>query len=105
MREKSATPPTEHASGAPFYHLRLFVAGEEPNSTRAKAVLQRVCKTHLRDRCEIEIIDVYQNYQAAIDHQIVIVPTLVIVAPSPTRTIVGSLKEEASLLAALGISA
>ncbi|GAB4504274.1 MAG: hypothetical protein Fur0043_12680 [Anaerolineales bacterium] len=105
MRNPSVKPPVQQAGDAPFYVLRLFVAGDEPNSARAKAALRRLSETHLRGRCEIQIIDVYQDYQAAIDHQIVIVPCLVVVSPPPGRTIVGSLKDEASLLAALEISA
>ncbi len=101
---QSAKLPPESASGAPFYRLRLFVAGEEPNSARAKAILKRLCETYLRDRCEMHIVDVYQDYQAAIDYQIVIIPYLMVESPPPARTIVGSLNDEASVLAALGLT-
>lgn len=103
MNQFAKLPP-EPASDTPFYRLRLFIAGEEPNSARAKAILKRLCETYLRDRCEMHIVDVYQDYQAAIDHQIVIVPCLIVEAPPPARTIVGSLNDEASVLAALSLT-
>jgi len=48
-------------------------------------------------------VDVFQNYQAAIEYQVVAVPTLIIEEPRPVRYIVGSLTDEATVRAALGI--
>lgn len=87
----------------PSYRLRLFVAGQEPNSVRAMAVLTRLQEEHLKDRCELYIVDVFQDYQAAIDQHIVAVPALVVESPPPRRVIVGSLADEKKLLAALGL--
>lgn len=103
MSEKLAQPPVEHTPEATCYRLRLFVAGTEPNSVQARAVLTRLCETYLRDRYALEIVDVYENYQAAIEHQVVVVPTLIVESPAPVRTIVGSLSDKAKLLAALGL--
>lgn len=86
------------------YRLRLFVAGDEPNSHRAKETLSRLCEAHLKDRYEISVVDVLQDYQAALRHRVVAVPTLMVEAPPPERVIVGSLSDEAKVLAALGIT-
>ncbi len=88
----------------PYYRLRLFVAGDEPNSLRARAVLTRLCENILRDRCEVVVVDVLRDYQAALDRQVMVVPTLIVEAPPPVRTIVGSLSDEGALREALGLS-
>ncbi len=90
-------------AGEARFRLRLFVAGDEPNSRMARQTLSRVCKERLKGSCEIIQVDVLQDYEAALRHGVVVVPTLIIEEPPPQRVIVGSLSDEARLLAALGI--
>ena len=105
MKLKTGRQKTDNpAGGTPFYRLRLFVAGDEPNSTKARTVLSRLCDERLRDRCEIHVVDVFKDYQTAIDHRVIVIPTLIVEAPLPAKTIVGSLSDEGKLLAALGLS-
>lgn len=85
------------------YRLRLFVAGQEPNSAKALAILSRLHKERLQGCCELAVVDVFQDYQAAIREHIIAVPALVIESPPPRRVIVGSLTNEEQLLAALGL--
>jgi len=89
----------------PRYRLRLFVAGDEPNSVRARSVVSRVCESHLRGRCELEVVNVFVDYQAAIDRRVMMVPTLIVEAPPPTKTIIGCFGDEEKLLGALGLPA
>jgi len=103
MTPNKGLPANETTGGAPLYRFRLFVAGDEPNSLKAKAVLSRLCDEHLKDRCEIRIVDVFEDYEAAIDYGISVVPALIVEAPPPPRTIVGSLSDEDKVLAALGL--
>lgn len=86
------------------YRLCLFVAGREPNSLKAMAVLSRLCESYLRGQHELVVVDVLEDYQAAIDYQIMVVPTLIVEAPLPRKTIVGSLSDEEKVLAMLGLS-
>ncbi len=83
---------TSRPQDTPFYRFRLFVAGDEPNSLQARAALQRLCDEHLRGRYELQVVDVFEDYQAAIDQRVIAVPTLIIESPPPRRVIVGSLK-------------
>ncbi len=92
-RRRSETP----------YRLRLFVAGNEPHSAQARATLERLCQHALRGRCHIEVVDVFQDYRAALEHHVVAVPTLIVEEPPPVRYIVGSLSDEATVRAVLGI--
>jgi circadian clock protein KaiB len=85
------------------YHFRLFVAGDEPNSHRAKETLKRLCETRLRGNYTLEIVDVLEDYQSAIKNNILLAPTLVIVKP-PTKTrIIGSLNDAKKILEVLGL--
>lgn len=104
METKKTVSPKEDISDTQFYRLKLFVAGDEPNSVKAKSVISRLCEEHLKDRYEIQIIDVFVDYQAAIKHGVVVVPTLIVESPPPTRTIVGSLNDENMVLAILYVS-
>jgi len=97
-------PDTPDVCGTPIYRLRLFIAGDEPNSVRAREALARLRNERLGPQCEVEVVDVFQDYQAAITHGVSVVPTLKIEGPRGGRTIVGSLRDEAVVLAALGLS-
>src|SRR5579872_4536949 len=79
-------------------HLCLYVAGLTPKSTRAIADVKRLCREHLGDRCDIEIIDIYQQPERAVEAQILAVPTLVKSAPAPRRLLIGNLPESSTVL-------
>ena len=105
MKTQGTSPSDDRPGGdQPVYRLRLFVAGDEPNSRQARATLERLRATRLCHRCELEVVDVFADYQAAIEHRVIVVPTLLIESPPPVRTIIGSLDDEAQLLAALGLN-
>lgn len=84
--------------------LRLYVSGCTPRSARAIADFQRLCREHLAGDCDVEIIDIYQQPERAVQAQIVAVPTLVKSAPGPLRRLVGSLAETTRVLKGLGLS-
>lgn len=86
------------------YRLRLFVAGQEPNSLRALTIVRCLSEGPLKGRCQLHIVDVFEDYQAAIENKVVAVPTLLVESPPPPRVIVGSLADEKALLCALGLS-
>jgi circadian clock protein KaiB len=92
-------------AGAERVELRLYVSGCTANSVRAIADFQRLCHDHLSERCDIEIIDIYQQPERAVEAQIVAVPTLIKNAPQPVRRLVGSLAETITVLKTLGLSA
>ena len=48
-------------ANAAKYHMRLFVAGDEPNSAIAKESLDRICSIYLNGNCQVEIIDVLKT--------------------------------------------
>ena len=85
--------------------LQLYVSGCTPKSACAIADFQRLCQEHLPGRCDVEIIDIYQQPERAVRAQIVAVPTLIKSAPAPLRRLLGSLAESARVLKSLGLAA
>lgn len=73
------------------YVLRLFVAGATARSRQAVLRVRKVCEAELKGRCELEVIDIYQQPGLARENQIVATPTLVKEFPKPMRRFIGNL--------------
>ena len=86
-----------------FFKLRLYVAGQTPKSILAFANLKTLCEQHLKDRYQIEVIDLLENPQMARGNQIVAVPTLVRVLPNSVRKIIGDLSDTDRVLVGLAL--
>jgi circadian clock protein KaiB len=85
------------------FKFRLYVAGDTPNSAQAIANLRALCREHLADQHEIEIMDVFGEPKRALADGIFMTPTLVKLAPLPVRKIIGTLSQAGSVLHALGL--
>ena len=84
--------------------LRLYIAGEGPNSIRALANLKAICQKYIpSSRFQIEIVDILQEPLRAFADEILLTPTLVKLAPHPIRKIVGNLSETTKVLLMLGL--
>lgn len=88
---------------AVLFRFELYVADYAPNSAQALSNLRAICKAHLPDRHEIEVVDVFQQPQRTLAEKVVMTPTLVVTAPEPRRRLVGNLSETSVVLQALGI--
>lgn len=85
--------------------MRLYIANGAPNSLRAVANLEAICKEYLVDQFKLEIIDVLEYPQRALADGVLVTPSLAKVSPSPAAKIVGNLSDKSSVLHALGIKA
>jgi len=83
--------------------MRLYIANNAPNSIRAIANLEAICKQHLKDNFKLEIIDVLEYPLRALADGILVTPSLAKVSPLPSAKIVGNLSDRSSVLHALGI--
>lgn len=83
--------------------FRLYVAGETLNSSQALANLQALCRVHLPGGHSIQIVDVFREPERALADGIFMTPTLLRLAPSPQRKIVGTLSDTATLMQALDL--
>ena len=87
---------------APFA-LRLYIAGEAPNSIRALANLAVLRERYHAELQDLEIVDVTLDPERALTDRIFMTPTLVKLSPEPTCRIVGTLGDLVPVLAALGL--
>jgi len=85
------------------YVLRLFVAGATARSRRAVLRVRELCDAEPKGRCQLEVIDIYQQPRLARVHQIVATPTLVKEFPPPARRFIGSLLNTTGLFAELDL--
>ncbi|HEY1869567.1 MAG TPA: circadian clock KaiB family protein [Chitinophagaceae bacterium] len=85
------------------WELRLYIAGQTPNSILALNNITKYCKEHLAGRYTIEIIDLLKNPRLAEGDQIFAIPTLVRKVPEPLRKIIGDLSNEEKVLVGLNI--
>ena len=83
----------------------LYVAGRAPNSVKAIANLESICRRHLKDGYKLEVVDVCEHPLRALSDGVLVTPSLAKMSPSPTSTVIGNLSDTGSVLAALGLSA
>ena len=85
------------------FKFRLYVAGGTQNSAQAVANLTELCRIHLPDRHEIEIVDVFREPRRSLTDGVLMTPTLLKLSPSPVRRIVGTLSQTQLVLQAVGL--
>lgn len=85
------------------WELRLYVAGNTPNSIAAFSNLKQICETHMGGRYRIEIIDLLRSPQLAGGDQIIAIPTLVRRLPTPIKKIIGDLSNTERVLIGLDL--
>jgi circadian clock protein KaiB len=85
------------------YLLRLYVAGMTTKSKRAIQNVKQICEEHLKDRFELEVIDVFRQPVLAKGEQIIATPTLLKKLPAPLRRFIGDMTETERILVGLDI--
>ncbi len=100
MAKRPMGQPEGSGGDSPKYRLRLFVAGDGPNSAVARASLERICAGPMDQRCQIEIIDVLQDFRPALEERVLVTPALVILGPQRRTVIFGNLSDTEKVLAA-----
>jgi circadian clock protein KaiB len=86
------------------YVLRLYVSGSTSKSAMAVENIKRICEQHLKNRYDLEVIDIYQQPSLARDEQIVAVPTLIKRFPPPLRRLIGDLSNQERVLFGLDLA-
>ena len=86
-----------------YYRLRLYIAGQTPNSVAAIANLKRICEDKLRGKYRIEVVDLLERPQLAKGDQIIAIPTLVRRLPPPVKKIIGNLSKTESVIVGLDL--
>src|ERR1019366_5133487 len=94
--------PGSHSRQAK-YVLRLYVSGSTSKSALAIENIKRICEQHLKNRYDLEVIDIYQQPHLAREEQIVAVPTLIKRFPPPLRRLIGDLSDLKKVLFGLDL--
>ena len=103
MRRNKSKRSTSGPAVTTVVVMRLYIANNAPNSVRAVANLEAICKEHLKDNFKLEIIDVLEYPLRALADGILVTPSLAKVSPSPAAKVIGNLSDKGSVLHALGI--
>jgi circadian clock protein KaiB len=83
--------------------MRLFIAGQAPNSVQAIANLKEICRQYLDNNHSLEIIDTLEHPLRALADGVLITPTLIKLSPKPATKVVGNLSQKRAVLQALGV--
>ncbi len=90
----------DHSQDAESCHLMLFIAGDGPNSFIACKNLVELNK-ELAGRFTMEIVDILEDFTAAVVHDILVTPTLLISTSKTTMLVMGNLSDREKVRAAL----
>ncbi|HEX2967348.1 MAG TPA: circadian clock KaiB family protein [Syntrophorhabdaceae bacterium] len=89
--------------GSAQYVLRLYVAGATNRASHAILDIKEMCEKYLKGRCELEVIDIYQQPVLARGEQIIPTPTLIKKLPLPLRRFIGNMEDKEKLLIGLDL--
>jgi circadian clock protein KaiB len=103
MKKSSAKKRQPNTTRSDFFILRLYIAGQTPNSVTAVANLKKICEDKLQGKYRIEVIDLLEKPQLAKGDQIIAIPTLVRRLPPPVKKIIGNLSKTESVIVGLDL--
>ena len=85
------------------FRLRLFITGHTPRSQQALQHLRSLLDEEFGDCCELEVVDVLDDPQAAEEHKVLATPTLIRELPTPIRRVIGDLSDRQQVLMGLDL--
>lgn len=85
------------------YVMRLYIAGNSLRSRLAIENIRGVCDRYLCGRCDLEVVDLYQDVTRGRDDAVIAAPTLVKYSPLPRSRIIGDMTQADKVLAGLGL--
>lgn len=85
------------------YVLKLYVAGNTPNSIRALKTLKNILDDEFQGVYTLKVIDVFKSPQLAEEDKILATPTLSKMLPPPVCKIIGDLSDRERVLIGLDL--
>ncbi len=85
------------------YVLKLYVAGNTPNSIRDLKTINNILEQEFQGVYALKVIDVLKNPQLAEEDKILATPTLSKILPPPVRKIIGDLSDRERVLIGLDL--
>lgn len=85
------------------YSFILFIVENGKNSERAIENLKSLCEKWLPDSHTITIVDVVEDFQTALDHDILLTPSVIVTEPEPRVVLHGDLSDSSKFVDALNL--
>lgn len=85
------------------YVLRLYIAGNNLRSQMAVDNVKKICEEYLKDRYELDVIDIYQDQTKNPVDLVLAAPTLIRKLPLPLRKIIGNMTRKEKVLVGLDL--
>ena len=85
------------------YVLRLYIAGNNPRSLAAVENVKKICEEYLKERYELEVIDIYQDRTKNLVDLVLAAPTLIKKLPLPLRRVIGDMSRKEKVLVGLDL--
>lgn len=100
---ESISEKSQNNSEVTHYSFLLFVIKDGENSINALENLEHLCRKWLSGRHTVEVVDIVEDFQTALDHNILVTPSVVITDPKPSITIHGDLSDPDKFLKQINI--
>ena len=84
--------------------MRLYVAGDAPNSVAARANLDRLLAEVRPPDYSLDVVDCLHEPLRTLQDGVLLTPTLLRLEPEPVRTIIGTLGDRRAVAEALGFA-
>lgn len=85
------------------FSLQLYVSGMSAKSMAAIKNIKLLCDKYIKDRFDLEIIDIYKTPEAAQDNQVIFSPSLVKSFPLPRKILIGTFADTEKVIKLLNI--
>lgn len=93
LKEITKTKLDKELVGDEMYVFHLFVSGKSPSSARAIENLKVICENYFKGKCELKIIDIYEQPDLAYEEKIIAIPILIKKFPLPEKRVIGDLSD------------
>ena len=105
MRKKSPSASAQRGHLTPHdsFELRLYIAGNAPNSQLAMTNLASICAEFLAGRFQLETIDVLTTPLRALADGVLVTPSLTVSNAGSQVRVIGNLNDRNGVLLAMGI--
>jgi circadian clock protein KaiB len=84
--------------------FRIYVGGDAPNSVLAVRNLRALCQERFDGNFSIDIVDVLLVPERAWDDGVMVTPTTMRLAPTPSPPVVGNLSDRQAVLQVFGLA-
>jgi circadian clock protein KaiB len=91
------------AQASARYVLRLYITGSTPRSVKAITNIRKICEEHLKERYDLEVVDISRHPTLAEGEQIIAAPTLIKKLPLPLRRFIGDMSHTDRILIGLDL--